>query len=256
MPITVAELIEHPEKLDKETLYGLREIVARYPYYQAARILFLQNLFLLHDTSFGEELRKAAIYVADRRVLFNMVEGNNYEIQAAPLEKDEADKAVNGAENRTQSLIDRFLQNDRSGEEVQTPRRKLTAADATTDYVAFLMQMEDAEPAVPETAATGQQRSLRNSRLIDDFIENKPERIVLQETPEYLPLLPEYGQEEGNDEDYFTETLAKIYIKQGRYEKAMEIIRKLNLNYPKKNRYFADQMRFLQKLIINKKYNK
>ena len=62
--------------------------------------------------------------------------------------------------------------------------------------------------------------------------------------------------ETGEDEDYFTETLAKIYIKQGRYTKAMEIIRRLSLKYPKKNRYFADQIRFLEKLIINNKNKK
>ncbi len=54
-----------------------------------------------------------------------------------------------------------------------------------------------------------------------------------------------------NDEGYFTETLARIYIKQGRYSKALEIIQRLSLNYPKKNAYFADQIRFLNKLIIN-----
>ncbi|MDR0976793.1 MAG: tetratricopeptide repeat protein, partial [Prevotellaceae bacterium] len=48
-------------------------------------------------------------------------------------------------------------------------------------------------------------------------------------------------------------TLAKIYIKQQRYEKALEIIKKLSLNYPNKNSYFADQIRFLEKLIINAK---
>ena len=56
------------------------------------------------------------------------------------------------------------------------------------------------------------------------------------------------------DEKYFTETLAQIYIRQGRYSKALEIIKRLNLNYPKKNAYFADQIRFLEKLIINNKY--
>ena len=54
-----------------------------------------------------------------------------------------------------------------------------------------------------------------------------------------------------SDEGYFTETLARIYIKQGRYSKALEIIQRLSLNYPKKNAYFADQIRFLNKLIIN-----
>jgi hypothetical protein len=45
--------------------------------------------------------------------------------------------------------------------------------------------------------------------------------------------------------------LARIYIKQGNYSKALEIIRQLSLDNPKKNAYFADQMRFLEKLIIN-----
>ena len=61
-----------------------------------------------------------------------------------------------------------------------------------------------------------------------------------------------YSNEE-LDDSCFTETLAKIYIKQRRYGKALEIIKKLSLNYPKKNAYFADQIRFLEKLIINAK---
>ena len=63
-------------------------------------------------------------------------------------------------------------------------------------------------------------------------------------------------EEREGDECYFTETLARIYIKQGRYEKALEIIKRLNLNIPKKNAYFADQIRFLDKLIINNKNKK
>ena len=40
---------------------------------------------------------------------------------------------------------------------------------------------------------------------------------------------------------------------EGDFDKAMEIIKKLNLKYPKKNAYFADQIRFMEKLIINTK---
>lgn len=39
-------------------------------------------------------------------------------------------------------------------------------------------------------------------------------------------------EDEGSS--YFTETLARIYIKQGRYSKALEIIQRLYLEYPKK----------------------
>lgn len=53
------------------------------------------------------------------------------------------------------------------------------------------------------------------------------------------------------DEEFYTESLAKIYIQQRRYDRALEIINKLSLIYPEKNIYFADQIRFLKKLIDN-----
>ena len=89
--------------------------------------------------------------------------------------------------------------------------------------------------------------------LIDNFIEQDNGKIKLNDNPELMPeldpVMPESTKD--SDEGVFTETLARIYIKQGRYSKALEIIRRLSLNYPKKNAYFADQIRFLEKLIIN-----
>ena len=76
----LAQLIKHPETMDKETLYDLRSLVALYPYYQTARLLMLQNLYVLHDPSFDEELRKAAVYLTDRKVIFNLVEAAHYKL--------------------------------------------------------------------------------------------------------------------------------------------------------------------------------
>lgn len=67
-------LMAHPEELDQETLYDLRRLVGVHPTFHAARILFLQNLFLLHDTTFDQELRRAALLVPDRRVLCNITQ--------------------------------------------------------------------------------------------------------------------------------------------------------------------------------------
>ena len=101
----ITELIKHPERLDRDTLYELRSMLALYPYFQTARLLMLQNLFLLHDPSFDEELRRAAIYITDRRVLFSLIEGAHYQLRK-PTQKP-APKAVSKAEGR--SLTSSFI---------------------------------------------------------------------------------------------------------------------------------------------------
>lgn len=78
--VQLQQWIQHPETLNKDSLYELRTLVARYPYFQSVRLLYLKNLYLLRDVSFGAELRKAVLYVADRRSLFYLIEGENYKL--------------------------------------------------------------------------------------------------------------------------------------------------------------------------------
>ena len=103
----LVRLINHPELMSKETLYELRNIVALYPYYQTARILMLKNMYLLHDSAFDDELRRTALYVTDRSMLFQLVESAHYEF------KNPSEEATNKIEtsndDRTISIIDNFL---------------------------------------------------------------------------------------------------------------------------------------------------
>lgn len=250
MDNSIVYYISHPESLDATTAQELKACVEQYPYFHAARLLYLQNLYMIHAADFGAELTRAAALIPDRRVLFRMIEGMKYEMRPAARKKSPVNPDEEGAD-RTASLINRFL--DEQPDESMPTRRKLTVADATTDYAAYLLQMDDAEEEAPVT-----EKLQRSRNLIDDFIGQNQGQIVLtppaedeaeEEDMEADPTV----QDNDTEEDYFTETLAKIYIQQGRYEKAIEIIRKLNLNYPKKNRYFADQIRFLKKLVINEK---
>ena len=245
----IAELIQHPERMDRDTLYELRSLLALYPYYQPARLLMLQNLFLLHDATFDEELRRAAIYVTDRNVLFQMVEAGHYRLKTE-RRAPEPPRPRQEQDSRTLSLIDDFLDSLPPEEtEEKKPRRKPTPADAAVDYVAYLLESEDYaddnQPAeVPQ---------LKGQSLIDSFIEQDKGKIVLNENPTLKPELePEAAeQEKDGEEGVYTETLARIYIKQGKYSRALEIIKHLSLVDSEKNAYFADQIRFLEKLIIN-----
>ena len=212
----------------------------------------LQNLFLLHDPTFDDELRRAAVYISDRHILFKLVEDAHYQLIPEQKKAEKQSITINAEttteEDRTTSLIDTFLEQIPEEEDTTQEtegRRKPTPADATVDYVAYLLESESKqnEDITPQ---------LRGQELIDDFIYNEGGKITLQDETEYEPEENEHNEAaENEDTGYFTETLARIYIKQGRYSKALEIIRRLNLVYPKKNRYFADQIRFLEKLIIN-----
>jgi len=244
----ITELIHHPERLDRDTLYELRSLLALYPYYQTARLLMLQNLYLLHDPTFDEELRRAAIYITDRRVLFQMIEAAHYQLRPAQSTGSATKKAVAGS-SRTMTLIDTFLDSmpkDEDSPEEKKRKRKPTPADAAVDYVAYLLEAEgdNEENEIPE---------MKGQSLIDSFINSDKGRIILSDVPQLTPPTDATAENDGsgNDEGVFTETLARIYIKQGRYSKALEIIQRLSLVYPKKNAYFADQIRFLEKLIIN-----
>ena len=242
----IVELIKHPELLDRDTLYELRSLTALYPYYQTARLLMLQNLYLLHDPTFDEELRRAAIYITDRRVLFNMIESAHYQLRTHKTEPVAQASQPLQQGSRTISLIDNFLDSIPKEEAPAEKKRKPTPADAAVDYVAYLLETEDdkASEEVPE---------MRGQSLIDSFINSDKHKFVLSEEPQLTPPVETIAENttKGPEEEYFTETLARIYIKQGRYSKALEIIQRLSLQVPKKNAYFADQIRFLEKLIIN-----
>jgi hypothetical protein len=80
--------------------------------------------------------------------------------------------------------------------------------------------------------------------LIDEFIKNSPKI--------------EFSKEEKSDneipidtnikDELITETLAKIYVTQKKFNKAIKAYDILSLKYPKKSSFFADQINYIKKL--------
>ncbi len=268
--MSIQELTQHPELMNRETLYELRRMTAEYPYYQPARLLLLKNLYLLQDPSFDEELRRSAIYFTDRKILFNLVEASHYRLkrkspQSFNTQPDRRQTTANDNNNsRTVSLIESFLSTmpEKDEEEMskdsrkkEQSHRKPTAADATVDYVAYLLSTDFEELSNSEEDAneTKNSTTMNGSALIDAFINNDGGKFTLQDQPENHPEMEiEDNSESEPEEEFMTETLAGIYIKQGRYEKALDIMNRINRTTSKKNLYYEDQQRFLKKLIMNK----
>ena len=199
----ITELIQHPERLDRDTLYELRSLCALYPYYQTARLLMLQNLYLLHDATFDEELRRAAIYITDRRVLFNMIEASHYQLKRKSSSSQPRTSSPASSSNRTMSLIDNFLDSiPKDEEEPATKKRKPTPADAAIDYVAYLLDTADENEVAAEVP------EMPGQQLIDSFINSDKPKFQLSEAPVVGPLAVELEETapEGVGEEYFTET--------------------------------------------------
>ena len=274
--MSIQELTQHPEMLNRDTLYELRRITAEYPYYQPARLLLLKNLYLLHDATFDEELRRSAIYFTDRKILFNLVEAAHYRLKRkSPQSFNNVPdrRHVGSAENissRTVSLIDTFLssipkeEDEKDGEneniaKKEIKHRKPTAADATVDYVAYLLATDFEElndnDSNTDQQSLAQEPTMNGGALIDAFINNDGGRFNLQEEPEYHPEITTANEDGDSDDELLTETMAGIYIQQGRYEKALEIMNRINSTTQKKRPYFEDQQRFLKKLIQIKNSN-
>ena len=92
------------------------------------------------------------------------------------------------------------------------------------------------------------QKRKEQADLIDRFIMANP-RIIPQIEKPASPnedLSKPFTEEHGG---FVTETLARIYVTQGYYSKAIDIYEKLSLKFPQKSNYFAAQIEKIREII-------
>lgn len=153
------------------------------------------------------------------------------------------------------------------GSEAMTPVEDLGLGAFSLDYPNYQV-LYDKEST--ESAASSPSPPMQGQALIDAYLSGGHEAVeagipaqpvttktVLADTSTVngattdAPLDDESLETmtSGLPEASFSEALARIYVKQKRYDRALEIIKSLRLKYPEKNRYFADQIRYLEQLI-------
>ena len=80
--------------------------------------------------------------------------------------------------------------------------------------------------------------------LIDEFIKNSP-KIKINNDYE---VKSSFKRDQKIKDELITETLAKIYVNQEKFNKAIKAYEILSLKYPKKSSFFADQINDIKKL--------
>lgn len=162
----------------------------------------------------------------------------------------------------TGSAIETFLNTFGSQNASETAQLEKLIFNPTPDYATTLAMQEERSDA-PAAPATEQ------DAMLDAFIASHPDgtafAVEAAEAAVEVASVPPVPQPEPEAPAVDTaaakpapvapvssslqESLAKSYIRQGRFQKAYDIISELNLNNPEKSAYFADQLRFLQKII-------
>ena len=249
----IKQILESPDAtITKEWLDAT---LKEYPYFALPLLLFLKrNSSHIDNVEHRDVLARIAIMTPDRTALFDAV--GDDAARFVDFYPPDAEPATPDTDTTITSFLDRFGNNDEKEIEVLNQ----LIFNPTPDYSSILAA-EEQQSTPTEAEISGNDVSPADA-LINRFIAQSKEKMghfpatvvenpVSAEAPAETMPSGCIQEPETSDDSTFSESLAKIYIKQGKYSKALEIIKNISLKFPEKSVYFADQIRFLKKLIIN-----
>ncbi|RDY59342.1 hypothetical protein [Flagellimonas nanhaiensis] len=265
----------------------LEGIIEEYPYFQAARALHLKGLKNLDSYKYNNALKVTAAHTADRDVLFDYItsqefvqnniadtiagRGSKLEEQSAVSEEIEPSPSVETIQAESNEALPQNIQDaeqilnpslfkSKEEKEVTETDDQDEPSDTDTDlelgkplpftkkerhsFTEWLQltstKTEQEEPVEEVTKSDRKQRF----DLLDKFIENNP-KIVPKDSMVKVNIKESTKIDKT---ELMTETLAKVYLEQKKYKKAIQAFKILSLKYPEKSGFFADQIRAVKKL--------
>lgn len=224
-------IIEHPLQANQEYLTELLQLSQQYPYCAPLQTLIILQLHQINDLRFSSELHERALTLPDLRRLYDQLNSSASPILHSPKETQKREKS--GFD-----LIDSFLEHHPE-DSSEIEELLDTPVTPVVDMGSNKKEGEDAEEIINAFLSLGDQA----------------EAIKIETPKETIAPLPQKSSEaKGKEDELFTETLAKLYIKQGKYERAERTLSQIYLEFPQKSGYFAEQLDFLRRLIKINEY--
>jgi hypothetical protein len=197
----LSDLIRRPDQLDGSSLEILKGIREQYPWFTSARLLLIRNLFLLNDNRFQQEIEKAAPYVTDRRVFYDLLQPPDLSEPPVETHSSASEEATEGSQQS--AVSSQQLTEDLSGPPVEThssASSDTAFGDASSD-TAISSAFEEAavgsgsgsqSPESPTSQAFEENSTSQLRQNISNLLSWQLEELELLD-PEKEDLPPEVG---------------------------------------------------------------
>lgn len=276
--------IKDPASVRTEDIPKLREVTQRYPYFQAAQMLLAYALHRHNHIDKQEQLQRTALMVPDRKLLFDLLHDRipAHEVatetpqaeqeqtpakSTSPKEEPASTQETEKPEIQTEGehllpdelIPDRVVYRieDVLPDDAQEPQEKAPEAEPAhpekpvgeMSFIKWLDLLESgslnendrAKPTGHEEETPNSLRS--NIELIEGFL-NRPTESR-QKRAEFFNPQKAAAKSQHEDFTFVSETLANIYVQQGKLDLARKAYEALSLKYPEKSSYFAARLKEL-----------
>jgi len=210
----------------------LNKFIKQYPYFQV--LWALKTKWLKHKKTYtGSTLQQTAARTIDRKVLYEFVELKNKKQPVKILPQVVPPTPVKSIPKETitkKPVAYKEIDNDQELK-TETPEKEVKQKHSFVEWLKAFKEIN-----IPKKEKKNTQID-----LVERFLKERP-KIVPKKNVAVKP--PEIIEKSVTEKQMLmTETLANLYVKQKKYDKAIQAFRILSLKYPKKSSYFANQIK-------------
>ncbi|MGB2085991.1 MAG: hypothetical protein ACPHUE_02630 [Flavobacteriaceae bacterium] len=228
---------------------AFEKITYRFPYFQSAYAHYLKGLKEQEQYNFNLILRKTAVLSPSRENLQQWLDDVQGKNESSAVKK-QLSRSTEKQAAKTEKRIDNPKSTPSPPEKKKVAKAKKTSpkpkvevplAMTYTDWVIYSSKGKLSKTQAPVSLDD-------KIALIDKFLENQPKIPPVRDDQPKVDLS---SANAFNKEELMTETLAKVYLQQKKYKKALYAYKILSLKYPEKNSFFADQIKTIKQLQQN-----